>query len=75
MSEACAISPRVTMIPATRERFTSMPIHNARKRRHQNNKVNAEKEFNEWVSFAKRLLERAKAGEISAQEFQELIKK
>ena len=27
MSEACAISPRVTMIPATRERFTSMPIH------------------------------------------------
>ena len=33
MSEARAISPRVTMIPATRERFTSMPIHNARKRR------------------------------------------
>ena len=33
MSEARVISPRVTMIPATRERFTSMPIHNARKRR------------------------------------------
>lgn len=33
MSEARIISPRVTMIPATRERFTSMPIHNARKRR------------------------------------------
>ena len=33
MSEARVISPRVTMIPATRERFTSMPIHHARKRR------------------------------------------
>lgn len=54
---------------------TAYKTHNARKRRNQNNKVNAEKEFNEWVSFAKRLLERAKAGEISAQEFQELIKK
>lgn len=33
MSEARAYTPRVTVIPATLNRFTAMPIHNARKRR------------------------------------------
>lgn len=54
---------------------TAYKTHNARKRRNLSNKTNAETEFREWVTFAKRLLERAKAGELSVQEFQELIKK
>ena len=33
MSEARAYKPRVTVVPATRNRFTAMPIANARKRR------------------------------------------
>ena len=54
---------------------TAYKTHNARKRRNLNNRTNAEKEFREWITFAKQLLERAKSGEISPQEFQELIKK
>jgi len=33
MSEARAFAPRVTVVPATLNRFTAMPIHNTRKRR------------------------------------------
>lgn len=54
---------------------TAYKTHNARKRRNLNNRTNAEQEFREWVTFAKRLLERAKAGELSVDEFQDLIKK
>ena len=54
---------------------TAYKTHNARKRRNLNNRTNAEQEFKDWVNFAKRLLERAKAGEISEEEFRELIKK
>ena len=54
---------------------TAYKTHNARKRRNLNNHTNAEQEFREWVTFAKRLLERAKAGELSVDEFQDLIKK
>lgn len=54
---------------------TAYKTHNARKRRNLNNRTNAEKEFKDWVTFAKRLLERAKNGEISEKEFRELIKK
>ncbi len=54
---------------------TAYKTHNARKRRNINNHINAEKEFDDWVIFAKKLLERAKAGEISLEEFSEIIKK
>ena len=33
MSEARVITPRITMVPATLNRFTAMPIINTRKRR------------------------------------------
>ena len=33
MSEARAFAPRVTVVPATLNRFTAMPIHSTRKRR------------------------------------------
>lgn len=48
--------------------------HNARKQRNKNNHANAEQDFNDWVTYAKGLLEQAKNGELPAEEYAELIR-
>ena len=54
---------------------TAYKTHNARKQRNMKNRSGAEQEFKNWVVFAKRLLEQAQAGELSSEEFRELIRK
>jgi len=54
---------------------TAYKTHNARKQRNMKNRASAEQDFKNWVVFAKRLLEQAKAGELSSDEFRELIRK
>ena len=49
--------------------------HNARKRRNMKNHASSDKEFQEWVVFAKHLLAQAQEGIISIEDFENLIKK
>lgn len=49
--------------------------HNARKQRNKNNHANAEQEFRAWVDYARGLLDQAKNGELSIEQYAELIKK
>ena len=54
---------------------TAYKTHNARKQRTKKNNINAEEKFKSWIVFAKQLLEHAKAGELSIEEYSELIRK
>lgn len=54
---------------------TAYKTHNARKQRNRNNRINAEREFADWSVYAKELMEKAKAGELSFEEYCTLIKK
>ena len=54
---------------------TAYKTHNARKQRSMKSNSQAEQKFKEWVVFAKQLLAHAQAGELSLEEYTELIKK
>lgn len=54
---------------------TAYKTHNARKQRNRNNRINAEAEFAAWSVYAKDLMEKAKAGDITFEEYCSLIKK
>lgn len=54
---------------------TAYKTHNARKQRTKKNNLQAEQKFKEWVVFAKKLLDHAKAGELTVEEYAELIRK
>lgn len=54
---------------------TAYKTHNARKQRNIKNHASAAQDFQNWVVFAKQLLEQAKARKLSPEEFRELIRK
>lgn len=54
---------------------TAYKTHNARKQRNRSNRINAEDEFEQWVTRAKQLLRDARAGLITYEDYQKELKK
>ena len=54
---------------------TAYKTHNARKQRSKKSDIQSEQKFREWVVFAKQLLSHAQSGELSVEEYSELIRK